>query len=58
MYKELRMRPGCRRHTCSGKGSRGLGVERMVQTHHHAPQRLVVVVVGVRVKDIAKWWKN
>ena len=30
LYKEPRMRAGCRRHTCSVKGFRGLGVERMV----------------------------
>ena len=35
---------------------RGWGVERMVKTYHHVPQQLVVV--GVRVKDNAKWWKN
>ena len=29
----------------------------MVERYPHLPQQLVVVV-GVRVKDNAKWWKN
>ena len=28
IYKELRIRSGCRRRTCSGKGCRGCGVEK------------------------------
>ena len=38
------------------EGVKGLRVERMVKKYHHLPQ-WIVVVVGVRVKDNAKWWK-
>ena len=56
-YKELRMCAGCRRHTCSGKGWRGWGVEKMVRRYHHHCMQLVVVM-GVGVKNSAKWWKS
>ena len=57
VYKELRMRAGCRRHTWSVKGCRGLGVERMVKGDI-VTSVSVVVVVRVKVKDNAKWWKK
>ena len=44
------MRAGCRRHTCSVKGFRGLGVERMVK--RDIVTSVSCCVVRVRVKDM------
>ena len=52
------MRAGRRRHTCSGEGWRGCGVEKMVRRYHHCTVNSCRGSVGVRVKDNAKWWKS